>query len=39
MREHRNQSQIAGALGVSQPTVARRMKKYGLLPTLVISER
>jgi PAS domain S-box-containing protein len=38
MQTCRNQSQIAGALGVSQPTVARRMKKYGLLPSLTVGE-
>ena len=38
MQAHRNQSQIANALGVSQPTVARRMKKYGLLPQRFIRE-
>ena len=27
---HKKQSKIAKALGISQPTVARRMKKYGL---------
>jgi transcriptional regulator with PAS, ATPase and Fis domain len=27
---HKKQSQMAKALGISQPTVARRMKKYGL---------
>jgi PAS domain S-box-containing protein len=34
---YRNQTQIAHALGVSQPTVARRMKKYGLSPHFSIS--
>ena len=38
LKVHRNQSQIAGALGVSQPTVARRMKKYGLPPTFTLRE-
>jgi DNA-binding NtrC family response regulator len=32
LKRYRNQSQIAHAMGVSQPTVARRMKKYGLPP-------
>jgi PAS domain S-box-containing protein len=35
---HKNQSQIAKALGISQPTVARRMKKYGLPPVFTINE-
>ena len=35
---HKNQSQIAEALGISQPTVARRMKKYGLPPAFKIYE-
>ncbi len=34
---HGNQSQIASALGVSQPTVARRMKKYGLPRPFAVS--
>ncbi|WP_197910308.1 sigma-54 interaction domain-containing protein [Desulfosarcina ovata] len=38
-QKYRNQSQIAAALGVSQPTVARRMKKYGLMASLTIRER
>ena len=29
-QKYRNQAKIARALGVSQPTVARRLKKYGL---------
>ena len=36
LQRHRNQSQIADALGISQPTVARRMKKYGLPPPFTI---
>ena len=39
VQKFRNQSQIAAALGVSQPTVARRLKKYGLMPAMVIRER
>jgi PAS domain S-box-containing protein len=35
---HKKQSQIAKALGISQPTVARRMKKYGLPPAFKINE-
>ena len=35
---HKNQSHIAKALGISQPTVARRMKKYGLPPAFKIKE-
>ena len=38
LKDHPNQSQIARALGVSQPTVARRMKKYGLPPAFTIKE-
>jgi PAS domain S-box-containing protein len=38
LRKCRSQSEIAAALGVSQPTVARRIKKYGLLQALVINE-
>jgi PAS domain S-box-containing protein len=38
LRVHRNQSQIAVALGISQPTVARRMKKYGLPPAFTLNE-
>jgi len=30
LKTHRKQSRIAKVLGISQPTVARRMKKYGL---------
>jgi len=30
LKTHKRQSRIAKALGISQPTVARRMKKYGL---------
>ncbi len=30
VRQHRSQSRIAAALGVSQPTIARRLQKYGL---------
>ena len=30
LKTYKNQSHIAKALGISQPTVARRMKKYGL---------
>ncbi|MDJ0780573.1 MAG: sigma 54-interacting transcriptional regulator [Desulfosarcinaceae bacterium] len=30
MAEHGSQEQAASALGVSQPTIARRLKKYGL---------
>jgi PAS domain S-box-containing protein len=37
VKVHPNQSKIATALGVSQPTVARRMKKYGLPPTFAVS--
>jgi PAS domain S-box-containing protein len=33
---YRNQIQIANALGISQPTVARRLKKYGLRPLFSI---
>jgi TyrR family helix-turn-helix protein len=29
-KAYRTQSRIAGILGVSQPTIARRMKQYGL---------
>lgn len=36
--DHQNQSQIASALGISQPTVARRMKKYGLPPSFSLKE-
>ena len=39
VQTYRNQSQIARALGVSQPTVARRLKKYGLLPPLFSNVR
>jgi PAS domain S-box-containing protein len=38
LQRHRNQSQIAKALGISQPTVARRMIKYGLPPPFTITE-
>jgi len=38
LKDHKNQSQIAKALGISQPTVARRMKKYGLPPAFTITE-
>ena len=34
---HKSQFQIAKALGISQPTVARRMKKYGLPPPFKIN--
>jgi len=34
----KKQSQIAKALGISQPTIARRMKKYGLPPAFKINE-
>jgi PAS domain S-box-containing protein len=34
---HKKQSQIAKTLGISQPTVARRMKKYGLPPPFTIN--
>jgi transcriptional regulator with PAS, ATPase and Fis domain len=33
---HKKQSRIATKLGISQPTVARRMKKYGLPPPFAI---
>jgi transcriptional regulator with PAS, ATPase and Fis domain len=29
MIEHGSQAKAANALGVSQPTIARRLKKYG----------
>ncbi len=35
----RSQAQIAGVLGVSQPTVARRMKKYGLIAGFVVETK
>ncbi|MGD8702896.1 MAG: sigma 54-interacting transcriptional regulator [Desulfosarcina sp.] len=35
---HKKQSQIAAKLGISQPTVARRMKKYGLPPPFAVNE-
>jgi DNA-binding NtrC family response regulator len=38
LKRYRNQSQIANALGISQPTVARRMKKYGLPPPFSMNE-
>jgi len=38
LRLYRNQTRIASALGVSQPTVARRMQKYGLPPSFTLSE-
>jgi len=28
--KYKNQSKVAAALGVSQPTIARRWKKYGI---------
>ena len=31
LKTHRSQAQIAEALGASQPTIARRLKKYGLV--------
>jgi TyrR family helix-turn-helix protein len=34
---YRSQTQIAHALGISQPTVARRLKKYGLPPHFSIN--
>lgn len=30
LEKYKNQSEVAAALGVSQPTVARRLKKYGI---------
>jgi TyrR family helix-turn-helix protein len=30
LEKYRNQSEVAAALGVSQPTIARRLKKYHL---------
>jgi len=38
LKVHKKQSQIAHTLGISQPTVARRMKKYGLPPAFTIKE-
>jgi PAS domain S-box-containing protein len=38
LKLHQRQSQIAKKLGISQPTVARRMKKYGLPPRFAIKE-
>jgi transcriptional regulator with PAS, ATPase and Fis domain len=38
LKVHKKQSQIAKRLGISQPTVARRMKKYGLPPLFTIKE-
>ena len=38
LKVHKKQSQIAHTLGISQPTVARRMKKYGLPPAFTITE-
>ena len=35
---YKKQSHIAKKLGISQPTVARRMKKYGLPPPFSINE-
>jgi PAS domain S-box-containing protein len=35
---HDNQSRIARKLGISQPTVARRLKKYGLPPPFAIND-
>ncbi len=35
---HTNQSKIARKLGISQPTVARRLKKYGLPPPFAIND-
>jgi TyrR family helix-turn-helix protein len=34
LKTHGKQARIARALGISQPTVARRMKKYGLSAAL-----
>ncbi|BBO78846.1 RNA polymerase subunit sigma-54 [Desulfosarcina widdelii] len=34
LKTHKKQSRIAKTLGISQPTVARRMKKYGLSAAL-----
>jgi TyrR family helix-turn-helix protein len=31
LEKYRNQSEVAAALGVSQPTIARRLKKYNLI--------
>jgi TyrR family helix-turn-helix protein len=30
LEKYKNQSDMAAALGVSQPTIARRLKKYGI---------
>jgi TyrR family helix-turn-helix protein len=30
LEKYKNQSEMAAALGVSQPTIARRLKKYGI---------
>jgi transcriptional regulator with PAS, ATPase and Fis domain len=38
LKVHKKQSQIAKKLGISQPTVARRMKKYGLPPLFTITD-
>jgi transcriptional regulator with PAS, ATPase and Fis domain len=35
---HKKQSLIAKKVGISQPTVARRMKKYGLPPPFTIND-
>jgi PAS domain S-box-containing protein len=38
IRVHQKQSQIAKKVGISQPTVARRLKKYGLPPPFTIHD-
>jgi TyrR family helix-turn-helix protein len=30
VKKYKNQSKMAAALGVSQPTIARRLKKYDI---------
>jgi PAS domain S-box-containing protein len=38
LRLCRTQTQLASTLGISQPTVARRMKKYGLPPSFTLKD-